>query len=241
MKEVKNNVNVFNQDIESNLGYKYTTNAQFSSVVANKRLTKATLVNIPAEVKSLIDIGCGDGTYTSELNRTRKDLNIVGTDPAEKAIDHAKQNYPNIDFFISNILVSESFANRYYDLAIIRGVLHHLSDQQKAIENTLLLADYMLIIEPNGNNPVLKCFEKHSTYHIEHEEQSFTTKQLKNWCENSGWQISVIKYVGYVPMFFPSFLSKLIYFFQPILEKIPLLRFYLSAQIVILCKKNYGK
>lgn len=214
MKEIKNNVNVFNQDIDFNQGYKYTTKAKFSSTVANKRLTMATLENIPSGVKSLIDIGCGDGTYTSELKQKRKDIYIAGTDVAEKAIDHAKQIYPDIDFFISNILVQESFANRHYDLAIIRGVLHHLSDQQKAIENTLNFADYMLIIEPNGNNPVLKYIEKHSIYHLEHEEQSFTTIQLKSWCENAGWQISLIKYVGFVPYFFPTFMSKIIFFFN---------------------------
>jgi 2-polyprenyl-3-methyl-5-hydroxy-6-metoxy-1,4-benzoquinol methylase len=242
MKEVKNNVNVFNKDVELNQGYKYTTNAPFSAVVANKRLTKATLDNLPSNVKTLIDIGCGDGTYTSELKLIRKDLTFAGTDPAEKAIDHAKQNYPEIDFFISNILVQESFTNRYYDMSIHRGVLHHLSDQQEAIKNTFLLADYMLIIEPNGNNPVLKYIEKHSSYHIEHEEQSFTSKQLKKWCLNAGWEISATQFVGFVPMFFPTILSKIVYFFQPFLEKIPLIRFFFSAQIIILCKKNkHGK
>lgn len=241
MKEVKNNVNVFNRDVQANQGYRYTTNAQFSSLVANLRLTKAILANIPSGLKTLIDIGCGDGTYTNELKRIRNDLNIAGTDPAEKAIDHAKKNYPDIDFFISNILIPESFINRYYDLAILRGVLHHLSDQQEAIKNTLSLANYMLVIEPNGNNPVLKYIEKHSAYHIEHEEQSFTTNQLINWCSNAGWQISATQYVGFVPMFFPGFLSRIIFFFQPLLEKIPFLRFYLGAQIVILCKKKNVK
>lgn len=208
MKNVKNNVNVFNQDVETNKGYKYTTNAKFSSAVANKRLTEATLENIPLNVKSLIDIGCGDGTYTNELKMARKDFKIAGTDPAEKAIELAKQNYPTLDFFISNVLIKESFANRYYDMAILRGVLHHLSSQQSAIENIFLLADYLLIIEPNGNNPVLKYIEKHSIYHIEHEEQSFTTKQLKRWCEDANWQVSVIKYVGFVPMFFQDYYLK---------------------------------
>jgi SAM-dependent methyltransferase len=241
MKEVKNNVNVFNKDVELNQGYKYTTNAPFSAVVANKRLTKATLDNLPSNVKTLIDIGCGDGTYTNELKLIRKDLTFAGTDPAEKAIDHAKQNYPDIDFFISNILVTKSFVNKHFDIAVMRGVLHHLSDQEKAIRNTLLLADNMLIIEPNGNNPILKYIEKHSLYHIEHEEQSFTTQKLINWCKDAGWQVSFIKYVGYVPYFFPTFLSKTIYLFQPFLEKIPLFRFFFSAQIIILCKKRHGK
>ena len=238
MNEVKNNVNVFNQDIQDNQGYRYTTNAQFSSVVANLRLTRATLENIPLGLRTLIDIGCGDGTYTNELKRLRNEMNIEGTDPAEIAIAHAKRNFPDIDFFVSNILIPVSFINRYYDMAILRGVLHHLSDQQEAIINTLSLADYMLIIEPNGNNPVLKYIEKHSAYHIEHEEQSFTTNQLLNWCSNAGWKISTVQYVGFVPMFFPGFLSRIIFFFQPLLEKIPILRFYLGAQIVIVCKKK---
>jgi 2-polyprenyl-3-methyl-5-hydroxy-6-metoxy-1,4-benzoquinol methylase len=238
MKEVKNNVNVFNRDVQANQGYRYTTNAQFSSLVANLRLTKATLANIPSGLKTLIDIGCGDGTYTNELKRLRNGINIEGTDPAEKAIAHAKKNYPDIDFFVSNILIPESLIHRYYGMAILRGVLHHLSDQQEAIKNTLSLADYMLIIEPNGNNPVLKYIEKHSAYHIAHEEQSFSTRQLVTWCLNAGWEISTVQYVGFVPFFSPGFLSRIICFFQPVLGKIPFLSFYLGAQIVIVCKKK---
>jgi 2-polyprenyl-3-methyl-5-hydroxy-6-metoxy-1,4-benzoquinol methylase len=238
MSSVKENVNVFNSDIESNQGYKYTTNARFSSIVANKRLTEVTLANIPAGVKTVIDIGCGDGTYTNELFQARKDLVFEGTDPAAKAVAHANRQYQGIQFFTSNILEQESFSGKHYDIAVIRGVLHHLSDQQKAIQNTASLADNMLIIEPNGNNPVLKYIEKHSAYHIEHEEQSFTTRQLRHWCEASGWKVIKVQHVGFVPYFFSTPLSKIIYFFQPLLEKIPVLRYYLGAQIVILCSKK---
>jgi SAM-dependent methyltransferase len=238
----KENVNVFNRDVEENQGYRYTTNTQFSSVVSNRRLTKVTLDNIPLYVKTIVDIGCGDGTYTAELAHSRNDLTFSGTDPAVKAIEIALRNYPAIDFFTSNILLPESFANRHYDMAIIRGVLHHLSDQQKALDNTLILADNVLIIEPNGNNPVLKYIEKHSRYHVEHEEQSFSTKQLVKWCEQAGYKVQSIQYVGFVPFFFPTLASRIIYFFQPILERVPLLRCYFSAQIVIVCNTEiHGK
>ena len=238
MSEVKKNVDVFNADVESNQGYRYTTNSAFSSIVSNRRLTRATLDNIPAGVKTVIDVGCGDGTYTAELARARPDLVFSGADPASKAISLARKNYPGIDFFVANILNRESFNSKSYDLAVIRGVLHHLTDQQKAISIAGELSHHLLIIEPNGNNPVLKYIEKNSAYHVEHEEQSFTTRQLESWCSATGWEIISTGYVGFVPFFFPTLLSRIIYFFQPFLEKVPVLRYYLGGQIVILCKKK---
>ena len=60
----KKNVNVFNSDVAENKGYRYTNNAPFSSVVANLRQTQETLKLIDSDAKTLVDIGCGDGTYT---------------------------------------------------------------------------------------------------------------------------------------------------------------------------------
>jgi len=237
MNQLKENVTVFNSDVESNEGYKYTTNAMFSSVVANKRITDAINELIPEKTNTIIDIGCGDGTYTHEIKKANSKIKVIGTDPATNAIAIAKKKYSDIEFFDSNIYKTEDFIGKQFDLAIYRGVIHHLSEQELAIKNTFAFANSLIILEPNGNNFVLKLIEKNSKYHIEHQEQSFSTKQLSRWCKNSGWKIEQIKYISFIPFFFPETLSKIILFFQPFLEKIPIINKYLTAQIVILCTK----
>jgi 2-polyprenyl-3-methyl-5-hydroxy-6-metoxy-1,4-benzoquinol methylase len=238
MQTQKKNVSEFNQDVKANEGYKYTTNAPFSSIVANKRITDATIKYIPKQSKTIIDIGCGDGIYTNDLKRELQDLEFTGFDPASDAINIANKKYQNINFIVGDLLNEETFPKEKYDVGIIRGVLHHLPNAQQGISKSIQLSDTIIIIEPNGNNPILKYIEKTSQYHIDHEEQSFKSDDLIDWCEKSGFKVSKMEFIGFVPFFFPSLLAKVIYFFQPILEKIPLLGKYFGAQIIMFCQKK---
>ena len=86
MTQLKKNVTVFEQDVLENEAYRYTTNAGFSSVVANRRMTEATLKWLGPELHQVLDAGCGDGTYTHELKVARPDLQIAGYDAAEVAV-----------------------------------------------------------------------------------------------------------------------------------------------------------
>lgn len=237
MKKLKKNVEAFNRDVVRNEGYLYTSNAPFSSVVANRRLTDATVAMLGGNAGSVIDIGCGDGTYTNDLKQAVKKVRIAGTDPASKAVALASKKYRDIKFFVSNILDKKTFTGKTgkYDTAVLRGVLHHLNDQPLAIKNSLLLGGSLIIIEPNGNNPVLKLIEKYSKYHVEHEERSFSESQLRFFCVKAGAVVESLQYVGFVPFFCPEVLAKIIFFFQPLLEKIPVINTFLSAQIIIKC------
>jgi len=238
MSIAKKNVAEFNNDVKTNDGYLYTTNPTFSSLIANKRMSEAISKHLGLH-RTMVDIGCGDGVYTNEIKRTFPLLEVEGFDPAEDAIALAQKKYPKITFRAINILQEDiERATRKFDVGILRGVLHHLSDQELAIHNAFKIAETLIIMEPNGNNPILKIIEKVSPYHRTHEEQSFTFWQLKKWCEGAGGKVVSHEYVGFVPFFCPTFFARVAYFFQPLLEKIPLVKEFLSAQIVLVCKKN---
>jgi ubiquinone/menaquinone biosynthesis C-methylase UbiE len=235
---LKKNVSVFNQNVNENGGFLYTTNAQFSSFVANKRISDEIFKFIKPSYKTLVDIGCGDGMYTHNIKQNFPNLEVHGFDPADTAIQVAKKKYPDVNFSTINLLDDNlPVPAKKYDVGVIRGVLHHLSDQQKAIANAFKLTDNLIIMEPNGNNPILKLIEKTSQYHIEHEEQSFFSWKLRNWIEQAGGKVDTWSYIGYVPFFFPTAPAKVIYFLQPFLEKIPGLKHIFSAQFIIACSK----
>ncbi|MCS6819112.1 MAG: class I SAM-dependent methyltransferase [Chitinophagales bacterium] len=233
----KKNVSVFNKDVLENKGYRYTQNAPYSSYVANLRQTQETLKLI-GDAKTLIDIGCGDGTYTAEIAQARLDLKISGFDPAHQAIELARQKHSGIDFRVANLLDANSLPQEEFDVGVIRGVLHHLTDPPLAIENAARIAKKLIIIEPNGNNPILKIIEKTSRYHIEHEERSFSQATLKRWCREKGLKVESLTVIGFVPFFFPTIPAKIIYFFQPFLELFWPLKKYFGAQIVIVATRN---
>lgn len=236
---VKKNVNEFNSDVLANEGYRYTSNAPYSSVVSNKRITDETekLLRGISGLKTVIDIGCGDGTYTAELKQRLPNVEFTGFDPASEAIGLAQKKYPDCSYIVGNVLDASTFPAKKYDVAIIRGVIHHLPTQSEAVKNAALLSNRVIIIEPNGNNPILKWIEKNSEYHIQHEEQSFSSSFLQNICTENGLKVKYLSFIGFVPFFFPEFPSKIIYFFQPLLEKVPFLGRFFGAQTVILAEK----
>ena len=139
---LKQNVEVFNQNVQENGGFLYTTNSEFSSFVANKRISEEIFKFIKPQYKTLIDIGCGDGSYTNEIKQNFPHLEVRGFDPASKAIEKASVIYPDVIFEAVNLLDENlQVPAKKYDVGVIRGVLHHLSDQQKAIENAFKLTD----------------------------------------------------------------------------------------------------
>jgi len=214
---LKNNVETFNTNVLENKGYIYTTNAPLSAVLANKRISDAIVELIGADVKTIIDIGCGDGTYTEEIANRKTNISVSGFDPAREAVKIAKQKYPKLSFFEGNILDASTLGDHKFDLAVLRGVLHHLPDPDLAIQNSGSIVDRIVILEPNGNNPILKIIEQVSSYHRKHEEQSFSSKKIEYWCLKNNFEIKYLNYIGFVPMFFPAFFTKVVYLFQPVL------------------------
>ena len=234
MQPLKNNVAAFDKDVLANQGYRYTTNASYSARVANQRLTDITVQILNSlKPKSIIDVGCGDGVYTSEIKQEFSSLEVSGFDPAAQAIALASKLYPEITFFVDNVLNEDFAPGKHYDTAILRGVLHHLDQPELALTNTAAIADALLIIEPNGNNPILKLIEKRSQYHIEHEEKSYSIRELKLFCKQAHCSLERVYYVGFVPFFFPTWPAKLLHFLQPLLERTPLINRFFSAQIVL--------
>lgn len=235
----KNNVKVFNSDVKNQGGYQYTRDEKYSAKMANMRLTQATLEGIEffakrKQIFKLLDVGCGDGTYTNEIARAFPNITVFGFDPAANAIERAKLMYPTIKFRVGDILNSSDL-DEVYDIVVVRGVIHHLSAPSRAIENLSHIAKAVIIIEPNGNNPILKLIEKTSQYHIDHEEQSFRPRLISKWLNSSKFTIESRFYVGFIPFFFPERLARLIYFFQPVLERIPIVANLFSACSVFYC------
>jgi SAM-dependent methyltransferase len=235
---LKKNVSVFDSDVRENSGYRYTTEASYSSIVANNRITEATLLHIEKDCTSILDVGCGDGTYSSQIQQAMPAIDVAGFDPAAEAVEVARNRNPHMQFLVGDILRPQTFPERKFDVVILRGVLHHLADPAAAIGNCRKLSDNLLIIEPNGNNPILKVIEKTSRYHREHEEQSFSSRKLRRWCEESGYRLASMEFIGFVPFFFPTLPARLIYFLQPFLEHVPLLCRFFGAQIVIRCRSH---
>ena len=212
----------FDQDVVSHGGYLYTEKPSKSSLLANERLTKATLALLDLKDKTVIDIGCGDGIYTKKLYWQGKPKLMVGIDAARQAIVKAKKNYgtskKNLIFETGNCY-EISYPDKKFDIAIARGLVHHLQKPQKAIKEILRVADQILIIEPNGYNPLLKIIEKFSLYHRRHQEKSYLPYKIRQWVTSFGAKTESEDYLGLVPFFCPDFLTDFLKKVEPFFEK----------------------
>ena len=229
--------NIFNEDAVQNQGYYYTTNVSLSSKFAGRRMTDVTLESLTIRSKTVLDVGCGDGTHTLELDLFGEPKWILAGDVADQAIKVAynKSIGRNIHYMI-NSAYELPFPNKSFDVAILRAVLHHLDEPRTALQEALRVAHMIWVIEPNGYNPGLKFNEKFSTYHIEHQEKSYAPHLLDRWVSESGGKIMQRRWAGFVPMFCPDWLARLMKSMEPVVEHFPLINkmgcaiYYFSAR-----------
>ena len=224
-RNIDSTVVPFDRDATRNAGYLYTTGARLSSQLANSRLTDAALEAVSFRGKRVLDVGCGDGTYTIELFNRGQSASICGVDPARKAIEVARQKAAGRDIsFAVEDACHLPFAADSYDIAHLRGVLHHMDHPDTALAEALRVAPTVVVIEPNGYNPILKLLERLSAYHREHEEKSYPPCKLDGWIRAAGGEIRFRKWAGLVPFFCPDPLARLLKTIEPAWERLPLVR-----------------
>lgn len=231
-------VEAFNRDVLANEGYLYTTHARLSSRLANQRLTEATLAIADFRGKRVLDIGCGDGTYTIELFDRAQPASMHGTDLAHEAIRVAwqKVGIRPIAFEVSGAYALPFDADSF-DIAYLRAVLHHMDKPVVALREALRVAPTAVVIEPNGYNPVLKVLERVSLYHVAHHEKSYSPARLERWIQQVGGTVCARCYAGLVPFFCPDWFAKLMKRLEPAVERMPLLNALGCAVCVFLVRR----
>jgi ubiquinone/menaquinone biosynthesis C-methylase UbiE len=213
----------FERDVADRDGYLYTTNASLSSRIATRRHSDAILAALDFRGKRVIDIGCGDGTYSIDLYDRGQPSSIYALDPAARAIEIArrKAGERNITFEIASAYQVPR-DNNTFDIAHLRGVLHHMDHPVDAIREALRLAPTMIVLEPNGYNLVLKLIERISRYHREHGEKSYRPAVLDRSARRLGAQVIGRHFVCVVPYFSPDWFARAMKRVEPIVESLPL-------------------
>lgn len=218
-------VDPFSADIAANAGYLYTTNATLSSRLANRRLTDASVAVGDFAGRRVVDIGCGDGTYTFDLFEATGPSAITGLDPSEDAVrvGHRKVGDLPVTFVVGSAL-SLPYPSDSFDVAYLRGVLHHMTRPVDALREALRVATSVVVVEPNGYNPMLKVLERCSRYHIEHGEKSYPPRRLDRWVGDLGGKVERREFAGLVPFFCPDWLARVIKRIEPLVERLPVVR-----------------
>ena len=227
-------VNVFNRDALNHGGYLYTSSARLSCRLATTRSTEAILETRMFPGRSVLDIACGDGYYTIQFFDRGKPSRMVGVDLAFHAVRvaHANKQTRSMQFVVGDAH-RLPWPDNTFDMVLVQSILHHDDHPAGLIQEAFRVAPLVLIHEPNGNNLGLMIIERLSRYHREHHERSYTPSQLDLWIREAGGSVLRRRFAGFVPMFCPDSVARLMKAVEPILERIPLLRALACAVVVI--------
>lgn len=229
----------FDTDVQQTGAYQYSAGRQYSSTIANARLSQLTIEALNWNGLRILDVGCGDGVYSLELYRRGNPAEIVGIDlsPAAIAAATARISSEKMTFSVSSG-TRLPFDNDTFDAVHLRGVLHHMEDPKLAVAEAFRVARRVFIIEPNGWNLGLKCIEKLSPYHREHHEQSYTSRCINGWIRSANGVVTSSKWAGFVPMFCPDPVAMCMKLIEPLLEALPFFRQAMCAVYVVVGERK---
>lgn len=216
------------------------TGDRLSARLANARLTEAVLAAASFEGRRVIDIGCGDGTYSVELAALGRPARLHGVDPAAVAVHVARRQAEGRDGLSFEVGSAHALrhADGAFDLAVLRGVLHHVDRPADALREALRVASTVVVVEPNGLNPGLKMLERTSRYHREHDERSYPPSVLDGWVVASGAAVVRREWIGFVPMFSWDRYARVAKLIEPVVEGLPGLRTIACAQYVFAASRE---
>jgi len=233
------NVDVFDRDAAAHAGYLYTATDRLSSRLAVDRNAAVILHMAQFGGRRVLDVGCGDGFSTIRYWDSGQVGEMVGVDGAAKAIEVANANKRDrpIQFAVAD-MHAVPYPDSSFDVVLLQGVLHHDEHADAAIREAFRLAPEVVILEPNGNNPGLKVIEKVSPYHREHNEKSYSPRQLRRWIEEAGGTVLRERFAGFVAMFSPDWLARGMKRVEPLVEGLPLVNAVGCAVYVVVAARE---
>jgi len=102
---------------------------------------------IQQEVRSALDIGCGEGYTTKHIQDLG--IHIEGADDSERIIKTAKRLHPSVPYSVYSIYDLHSL-NQRYDLVVANEVLEHLENPERALSEMKCISNkYIFVSVPH--------------------------------------------------------------------------------------------
>ncbi len=216
---------VFERDVDQHGGYVYLNNNRLSSRLATDRQFELALGLAHLNGRKVLDVGCGDGTFSVRYWDLGRPSRFVGVDPGKKAVAMANSRKGNRPMeFVVGTGERLPYPDQDFDVAILHSVLHHASSPADVIREALRVAPEIVVMEPNGYSPILKVIEKASSYHRAHHERSYTSRTLDGWVGDAGGEVLERRFGILVPMFCPNWLARTLKRLEPFVEALPVVR-----------------
>jgi SAM-dependent methyltransferase len=83
--------------------------------------------------RSVLDVGCGQGSPLEEIARRRPGVELAGVDFSPRAVELARQRMPEAKFSVLDL--TKGALDSKFDLIICTDVLEHIPDDRAALRN----------------------------------------------------------------------------------------------------------
>ncbi|MFH1547236.1 MAG: class I SAM-dependent methyltransferase [bacterium] len=170
----------------------------------------ATCKLIPKDVKSLVDIGCGNGIFVNYILKNKGDIKCLGIDRSITALKYVMTSKTKGD--ITHIPLKD----RSYDLSCALEVIEHLDNEgfEKALDELARVSKkYVIISVPNNEileNNFIRCPDCQSLFSASLHKRRFNQDKMKSLLMKFGFRPRKIIVIGEKTEYF--FISPLFYY-----------------------------
>lgn len=150
----------------------------------------------------VLDIGCGDGFFTSQLNNLDTVKKVTGVDISKTAIQIAEKKFAEIDFVVAPV-VELPFPNESYDFVSMIEIVEHILDIEQMFKevNRILKPMGSVVITTTDFNLLKKIiiaifFWEKYFYPTNPHIRFFTKQTLKESLNKTGFEVFKYKWNG---------------------------------------------
>jgi SAM-dependent methyltransferase len=154
----------------------------------SSRHTRRLIMNMVSslEFRSVLDVGCGQGSPLEEIEERRPGVELAGVDLSEQAVTLARRRLPRASFSVLDL--TEGPLDRTFDLIVCSDVLEHIPDDRAALRHIRKMANrWCLVTTLQGR---MRRFER-EVGHVRNyrrgelrermEEAGFVVRQQLDW------------------------------------------------------------
>ena len=195
-------------------------------------------------IKSLLDVGCGDGRF---LHEVKKNLNIpsfTGIDYSQKAIDLAKVINPEIQFIAGDIKDKKTL-NTTFDCITLIETLEHIPPDEansflKGIYQFLSVEGQLIITVPCSNVPVTPKHFRHFNEESLREvlKESFLVEKFIYLNRIDSLGFNILKRILTNPLFICNYQPIQNYIYRYYIKNCLMAKKENAGRILAICKRK---
>ena len=149
----------------------------------------------PLDYRTVLDVGCGQGSLLEMLIPLKPEAQYVGIDFAAKALDVARQRAPQAEFVVHDLMAPP--LKRQFDLVLCTDVVEHIEDDAHAIANVAAMTGRYLIVSTLQGR--MRPYE-----HLVGHYRNYAPGELQAKIEASGLRVKRVVEWGF-PFFSPLY------------------------------------